>query len=222
MKIEDLSKRIDELIVRADNVLTTRTVNALVSMVDWELYNNFRTASLSFLKNTFGEAHPYYEVFNDRVTTGSFASAVEEGRGILKAAKDEIDKGWFVTVKGIVSAEIFSDFLEMAGYLLSEDYKDAAAVMIGSVLEEHLRQLCKKHSIPIEIIKNGKNVLKKADQLNSELAGENVYNKLDQKQVMTWQDLRNKAAHGRYTDYAKEQVELMHQGVMDFISRNAL
>lgn len=222
MKIEDLSKRIDELIVRADNVLTTTTVNNSVSMVDWELYNNFRTASLSFLKNTFGEVHPYYEGFNAGVTTYSLASAVEIGRGILKAAKDEIDKGWFVTVKGVVSAEIFSDFLEMAGYLLSEGYKDAAAVMIGSVLEEHLRQLCKKHDITIEIIKNGKKVAKKADTLNSELAGKNVYNKLDQKQVTTWLDLRNNAAHGRYADYTKEQAELMHQGVINFISRNAL
>jgi hypothetical protein len=147
---------------------------------------------------------------------------VEIGRGILKAAKDESNKGWFVTVKGIISAEIFSDFLEMADYLLSEGYKDAAAVMIGSVLEEHLRQLCNKHGIPIEIIKNGKKEPKKAATLNDELAGKSVYNKLDQKQVTAWLDLRNKAAHGKYNGYEKEQVELMHQGVMDFMSRNAL
>ena len=34
--------------------------------------------------------------------------------------------------------------LEMAEHLLAADYKDAAAVLGGGVLEEHLRQLCKK------------------------------------------------------------------------------
>ena len=38
-------------------------------------------------------------------------------------------------------AELFADFLEMADYLLSEGYKDPAAVLGGSMLEEHLRQL---------------------------------------------------------------------------------
>ena len=37
-----------------------------------------------------------------------------------------------------------NDFLDMAYHLLENDYKDASAVMIGSVLEEHLRQLCNK------------------------------------------------------------------------------
>ncbi len=221
MKIEDLSKRIDELISMADNVLTT-TTNTGIRTVNLEGYNSFRTASLSFLKNTFGATHPYYENFNVEVRAIASAAYVEIGRGILKAAKDEIDKGWFVTVRGIVSAEIFSDFLEMAGYLLSEGYKDAAAVMIGSVLEEHLRKLCEKHSIPlIEITKNGKNKPKKVATLNDELAGKSVY-KDDQKNVTAWWALRNSAAHGKYNKYTEKQVELMHQGVKDFISRNAL
>ena len=51
-------------------------------------------------------------------------------------------------MKKLVSAEIFSDFLEMAAHVLEQDYKDPAAVMIGTVLEENLRQLC--HSAGIE------------------------------------------------------------------------
>src|SRR4051794_19965214 len=61
-----------------------------------------------------------------------YQSNAEYGRGILKAIKNEIDNGWLVTMKGIVSAEIFTDFLEMAEHLLKEKYKDAAAVIIGS------------------------------------------------------------------------------------------
>ena len=123
-------------------------------------------------------------------------------------------------MKGIVSAEIFSDFLEMARRLLSEKYKDAAAIMIGSVLEEHLRQLCLKHSIPTDDPKTGKP--KKADLLNSELANSSAYNKLDQKNITALLDLRNKAAHGKYGEYTQQQVELMAQSVTDFMTRNSI
>lgn len=83
--------------------------------------------------------------------------------------------GWIHTVKGIVAAEIFSDFLEMASHLLDQGYKDPAAVMVGGVLEEHLRQLCVKNQIDVDIIQQGATVPKKADTLNAELAKAGIY-----------------------------------------------
>jgi hypothetical protein len=140
--------------------------------------------------------------------------------GILKAARDEMAGGWTITVKAIVSAEIFSDFLDMASYLLKEGWKDAAAVTVGGVLEEHLRQLCHKAGIDTEITKqSGDKVPKKADLLNANLYKHGVYGSLDQKNVTGWLDLRNKAAHGKYNQYTKEQATLMCQGVTDFIAR---
>ena len=64
--------------------------------------------------------------------------------------------------------------------------------MVESVIEEHLRALCAARDIRVQA--NGK--FKKADTLDSELAACGVYNKLDQKSVTAWLDLRNKAAHG--------------------------
>ncbi len=218
MKIEDIKRRVDELITIAGHVLNTKRTTDFHSYVSSEQFNEFRAASLSFLRNTFGTDHPFYVEFNKQAKDAT-PYDTEEGRGILKAAKQEIDGGWLFTVKGLISAEIFSDFLEMGEYLLKEGYKDPAAVMTGSVLEEHLRQLCLRNSISIETIKDGKPFPKKADLLNSELASANIYNKLDQKSITSWLDLRNKAAHGQYSEYTKEQVELMYQGVTNFISR---
>jgi hypothetical protein len=218
MRVEDLNRRVDELINFAGEVLKTKQTSDYISYVSSEQFSEFRSASLSFLNNTFGTNHPFYTEFNKHAEEAN-PYDTEEGRGILKAAKQEIEGGWLLSVKGLISAEIFSDFLEMAEYLLKEGYKDPAAVMIGSVLEEHLRQLCFRNSIPIEIIKDGKTNPKKADLINSELASVNVYNKLDQKSITSWLDLRNKAAHGKYLEYTKEQVEIMYQGVTNFISR---
>jgi hypothetical protein len=103
----------------------------------------------------------------------------------------------------------------MAAHLLSEGYKDAAAVIAGSSLEVHLRNLAAKHSLSVEL--NGKP--KKADLINTELASASAYSKLDQKNVTAWLDLRNKAAHGHYQDYSKTQVELLVSQIRDFMLR---
>lgn len=218
MKIEDIKRRVDELLIIAEQVLASKQASNYHTYVSYEKFSEFRSASLSFLKNTFGLDHPFYLEFNKQAKDAS-PYHTENGRGILKAAKQEIDGGWLFTVKGLISVEIFSDFLEMAEYLLKEGYRDPAAVMIGSVLEEHLRQLCLRNSIPINTIKDGKSNPKKADLMNSELASASIYNKLDQKSITSWLDLRNKAAHGKYSEYSKEQVELMFHGVTNFISR---
>ena len=104
---------------------------------------------------------------------------------------------------------------------MENGYKDAAAVVIGSTLEAHLRQLCQKFGIEIEIPDSKGNLrTKKADRMNSDLADTSAYRKLDQKSVTAWLDLRNKAAHGKYGEYTSDQVALLAQSVHDSISRN--
>ena len=219
MKIEDLIKRVDELIQLGQAVIKTEYETDGWRFVDSTKFQSFRSASLSFLLKAYDREHPYYVEF-DRQITDARSSYVEEGLGILQAVHDEMVGGWTLTVKGLISAEVFADFLDMASYLLEEGYKDAAAVMAGSVLEEHLRQLCHKGGIEVEIVKpDGNRRHRKADSLNADLAKQGLYSLLDQKSVIAWLDLRNKAAHGKYNEYTKEQVILMIQGITEFMAR---
>jgi len=135
--------------------------------------------------------------------------------GVIKALRADYEAGRLQSIVELVHAEVFRDFFDMAHYLLEQGYKDPAAVIVGSVLEEHLRKLCQKNSLPVQV----GTAPKKADALNSELASAAVYSKLDQKSVTAWLDLRNKAAHGKYNEYTKEQVALTLHGVRDFVSR---
>jgi len=147
------------------------------------------------------------------VGNGSSASHIA---GVLSALRDAYDSGYLDTIAELVRAEVFADFIEMAEYLLSAGYKDPAAVLIGGVLEEHLRQLSIKSGVPIEVA--GKP--KRAEQLNTDLAGQSAYSKLDQKSVTSWLGLRNNAAHGKYAEYTIDQVALFLQSVRDFMVRN--
>ena len=63
-------------------------------------------------------------------------------KGILAAAKEDYIGGLLDDQKTLVCAEVFTDFLQQADYLLREGYKDPAAVIAGAVLEDGLRRLC--------------------------------------------------------------------------------
>ncbi len=129
-------------------------------------------------------------------------------KGILLAAKEDYIKGLFGDQKLFICAEVFIDFLQQAEYLLKEGYKDAAAVIAGSVFEDGLRRLC---------------VLKRIDYgeketinpLNQKLYKESVYNKLWYEEVSAKAVIRNDAAHGKYDGYGPKDV----QGLIDFIKR---
>ncbi|EPJ44575.1 MAG: hypothetical protein OFPII_33610 [Osedax symbiont Rs1] len=219
MQLKDLSKRIEQLLEQSTGVLSTKKYNQYGGdFVDSGALSGLRASVLSFIAMVYGKDHSHYSEF-DAATNKNFESNAKQGNAIIHSIQNEIEGGWVFSVKQLISAEIFSDFLEMAEHLLSQGYKDPAAVMIGSVLEENLRQLCSNNEIDIELEKDEKFISKKADRLNSDLAKAEIYTKLDQKAVTMWLDLRNKAAHGKYDEYTKEQVELMSQGVTEFLAR---
>lgn len=140
--------------------------------------------------------------------------------GVLGSLRADLKAGYLVTLEELVHAELFSDFLDMAKHLLDLGYKDAAAVITGSSLEAHLRQLAKRWNVPIDRPTSSGGVEpKKADTINADLVKAGAYAALDQKSVTAWLDLRNKAAHGRYSDYEKAQVGLMIDSVRNFMIR---
>lgn len=220
MRLEDLVRRAEQLVEQAEETLKRATdASGYGRHVPSADFAALRTAALSFIERVFGREHPHYREFDSSVEDVNHYY-VERALGILRAVRDELQGGWLVTARGLISAEVFADFLEMAEHLLEEDYKDAAAVMIGSVLEEHLRQLASREGITLTEVRKGRTVRKKAELLNAELRKAGVYNALDQKNVTSWLGLRNNAAHGEYDQYIKDQVVLLLGSVRDFIARN--
>jgi hypothetical protein len=175
-----------------------------------------QTRCLSAIERAAGRSSIYYEQAKAVIDTNNNAwGHLANQVGVADSLLHNIRAGYMKTLEELVHGEIFSDFLEMAQYLLDCGYKDAAAVIGGSTLESHLKQLCKKVGIPVDV--GGKP--KKADLINSELATAQAYSKLDQKNVTAWLGLRNNAAHGDYHLYDKAQVSLLINAVRDFISR---
>ena len=217
LNTEKLVARVNELIQMGSAVLATEAGSGGgARRVDVISFYKFSSASISFVMKLFGETHPYFTVFSEKVSDATPYST-KRGIGMLHAIKGEIEQGWLTSTRGLISADIFGDFLEMAEHLLTEGYKDPAAVLIGSALEQHLKNLCAANNIDVEIERNGNNIPKKADVINADLVKENVYSKLDQKSVIFWLGIRNNAAHGNFGEYNSEQVSLMLTAVSEFM-----
>lgn len=135
----------------------------------------------------------------------------------LTALKQDVEAGYTRSIEELLHADVFGDFLEMADELLRVGYKDPAAVLAGSVLEEHLRKLGGRVGVPVE---NDEGRPLKADRLNADLAKCGAYNKHDQKSITAWLDLRNNAAHGHFDRYDGNQVAALIRDVRAFMIRH--
>lgn len=183
-------------------------------------FQTFRISSLTFLEMLLGEKHLYYNDFKNKVTHAETYN-VEYSIALLKKLIVDIEDGWLLDFKSLLSAEIFNDFLDMAEHLLDESYKDASAVIIGSVFEENLRQVCLKEGVTIQYkdFKRNKILAKPASMMNDDLYKAKVYNLNVQKAVIGWLAIRNSAAHGQYTEYDEAQVRSLLSSVRDFSAR---
>ncbi|CAL65843.1 hypothetical protein [Christiangramia forsetii] len=216
MEIEYFSKQLETIIEKSQRLESMGKYTDLSDLPDREL-GNISTQAISAVQRITGKNSSYSKQIKRILKTYPPVNHhYPEIIGVTKALKEDLDNGYIKSLMEIVHQDIFSDFLEMASYFNDKSFKDAAAVIAGSTLENHLKQLAEKNEINQL---NDKGKPKRADLLNAELMKNDVYEKLDNKNVTAWLDLRNKAAHGDYENYSKEQVNLLIDGIRNFITR---
>lgn len=147
---------------------------------------------------------------------------VEYRLGILKAFQSNFEQGFLDDILLKVEAEIAGDYMGQAEKLLDEGQKSQfnhvpAAVLAGAVLEKALRSLCNNQQPPI-VLATPQGGHKMMNALIDDLKKSGVFNELKAKQLRSWADIRNAAAHGRFEDFNKSDVEQMLQGVTSFLA----
>ena len=175
-------------------------------------FAEWRTQCLAFLTNLLGAGHTYVVNFEEAVDH-AFADRVEAGIGILRAVREDLRDGFLTDVQTLVSADVFTDFLAMAGHLLERKYEDPAASLCGAVLEQGLRRIASKRGVTVR----NKDDL---STLSQKLAAKGVYTRLVQKRLAVWTDIRNAADHGRFSEYSISDVDEMHNGVSSFLAQH--
>lgn len=202
-------ERFAELITLGDKVVDTIGYYDREDSVDEKLFQQWYTSSRALLLS-LPEGNLYLSDFvhNCKERQGSDA---ELGVAILRAAREDIERGLLNEWTDLISAEVFDDLLEQAEHLLDNKYKDPAASLIGAVLENELRRMCRDNDIPV---KNDDNI----GSLNQKLFQKSVYGKPQMRQIGIWQAIRDSADHGKFDDYNSESVKNMLEGVRNFLS----
>lgn len=213
-------KQLDDILSDFNKIKSKAQYNDLSGNVTIEEISSVLTKAKAAIARIVGDNSEYYK---DTEATLKRTSIHEGNKlrhiaGTVTALKSDLQNDYLKSLSDIVQSEVFSDYLEMADHLLTEGYKDPAAVLIGSTLEVHLRELCISNNIDVEVTNNkGNKSPKKADLMNADLAKASIYSSAYQKQIVAWLDLRNKAAHGKYSEYKTEEVSLMLQGIRQFM-----
>ena len=136
--------------------------------------------------------------------------------GALNSLREDYAKGFLIGFNEMIDADIFTDILEQAEYLLKQGYFRASAVVAGVALESHLRKLAEKNQIPITS-DDGKYV--KADSINGDLFKNQIIDKTMNKSITSWLGLRNDAAHPDAKQIDEGMIELMIAGIKVFIEK---
>jgi len=207
---ENIAKRIDEL---TSTFTEARRSNWKHNTDAIAFCYNVATIARSLL----GSNHPVVKDIDSMLsictksTDRNINVPVDKIAGTLFAIKSDMAGGHFEDMRGKIRIEVEADFLGQAHYLLEEKLKDAAAMIIGAVLEDALRQLCQRNGVP-----EGHAI----EKMNAPLKAAGVYNLPQQQQITAWAAIRNKADHGKFSEYSLEEVRLMHQGVSGFIIKH--
>jgi len=182
---------------------TRKSKDGVISPVQ---YFEVRTSGLNLLARTAGENSIYYRELLEM--KGVNAGIIT---GILNAAMTDFREGFMADTKLLVSAEVFADFLVQAEVLLENDYKDAAAVIVRAVLEDGLRRICVSKGIAVKP-RYG------VDDLAKELSKQNVLTAVQSKEIDAKREIGNKAAHGKFGEYTKEDVIAFHEFVQRLLA----
>jgi hypothetical protein len=172
-------------------------------------FYGWRTQAIAALQSILGDGNVYTIQF---AKVANYQNGPDAGIPVLLRAISDIENGYLRKTSNIISAEVFSDFLEMADHLLKQGYKMPAASLCGAVLEDGLRRM---------VMNTSDLKVNQRDDLNSlrdKLYGKGIFNNIVRQQVTSWTSLRNEADHGNFNAYDEAQVRLMIEGVRSFLA----
>jgi hypothetical protein len=196
---EETLKRLDDLIEQGRGI---RVGTGIGHFIGWS------TQAQSLLESLLDAKNPYVSKF---IIYTNHQLGTEPGVEILTRLRSDVENGYLRTAANVVSAEVFSDFLEMAQHLLDEGYKDPAASLTGAVFEDGLRRIARNNDITVTDRDD-------LTSLRDKCAGQKIFNNLVRQQITAWTTLRNSADHGKFDEYTAQQVGSMIADVRAFLA----
>ena len=215
----DLTAKIEAVIRMGGQVLATETKGfQQQTFVDEEKFHDFRISGISLLSRIFGDNNQHYQCFKTEVTSPG-TSRTKRGLGILSAARTELQGNWVETTRASITSEILTEFMDMAKIHIENGNLQGAAVLIGAVVEKHLQNLCLASDIPTTNEQVQPPTLKKPVQLTGDAYKKKLYDRQQNKKIISWLKLCDGAVPIEVSDNSVKQLTKMHAGVIEFMAQ---
>jgi hypothetical protein len=217
--------RFDELIAEGEVIQKTIKVERYVPTertMDYEAFGKWEINCESLLDQVIPSKSIHRKIIESPPNYYTSEFKLKSIISVLRALKEDYEKGFLEDLALQIEAELAADYMGQAEQLLAEGQTGKydhvpAAVLSGAVLEKALRTLCDKQSPPVLTV-NTKGQPLTLNPLIDALKKVGAFNESVAKQLRAWADIRNDAAHGDFDQFTRSDVELMIQGINNFLA----
>ena len=205
---QDILDELDALLEkgkRLDDSFKSEGTGGYESRIPEHEHRSFATSALATIARIAGKESEYYAVapkpdFDTRIRVAGFNPTIIPGlRGALDSLRTAVEADLLVSLESRIRVAVHDDLLQQASDLLDAGYHVAAMVLIGGVLEDHLRKMCEYRSVTW---KGSGSISKYNDLLRTD-----AYNQATWRRIQSIGDVRNSAAHGEFDDVNKADVQ---------------
>ena len=233
---QKIRSRFDELIAEANELIPKmrkygdefnrrRAGSGVLSLTNYGHVSEFQAfvvKVLNLIETVLGESQQQHELTAQIKRRSRGPYVLEYIIGTLQGLKNTYENGFLDDLETRVVANISADYMTQVEGLLDEGQPGQydhvpSAVLCGAVLEDALRRLCDRQTPPVTTNKPN-NQPKRLDSLIQDLQKANVFNKLKADQLRSWAKVRNYAAHGEFSEFNRNDVEQMVNGVRNFLA----
>ncbi|MHC4405413.1 MAG: hypothetical protein ACYTG0_37680 [Planctomycetota bacterium] len=211
----DVLAELDELIKVASHFEASFRKGHYLSDTAESEFREFTTAARAAVARIAGKESEYYSLPEGlpvqlRAAPIKLPSYLAAFQGVLAALRKAVDQGLLESLESRLRANVHDDFLEQSRSLLSAGYHVGAMVLIGAVLEDHLRKLCVARGLSW----SGNGNLSKYN----DLLRDNAYDQPVWRRIQAIGDVRNLAAHGEFAKVKVDDVEDAHKAVGRYLA----
>lgn len=203
MPIEDVvRRRVAHLIEESAYLSTGNEFGQCVDQNQMEECSGWLTAAQNVVHLICPSPDTPYRQKADRIASANHGYTIHESVGelsaVLKSLLSDADAGLLASVADQARAETFDNFLDHAEAYVREGLKNESGAIAGSVFEDTIRRVCRKHGIE----EKGQRM----DDLISALSARGEFSPVKAKRARAAADVRTKASHAQWDEFELDDV----------------
>lgn len=207
-----IMEKFQELADKAKKVNASQQITDVAAYVDSKKFQEWATLSLALLQRVYGEQSSYYRNFQaiySKIINITYKESFDNCRAILQAAREEYEGGGLSEIKMYLDHAVLEYLSESTSDFLRRGEKQTACILASVLLENALKQLCKRKELAEGSL----------EQMNEALYQAGAYLVGTQQRIKDWCYMKEDFINCLGERYSTSEVDEMLRGVKRFIAK---